>query len=122
MQNLSRVIRIDESEIRGHLDEMVRGTVDETINNLLDAEADEMCPAQRYARSPDRVDTRAGHDTRKLHTKAGGVEVKMPKLSKQHCLRRSSDFTQPYGNPRPTGLADVSGAAAACEGKPLTGR
>jgi len=80
---LSKVIRIDESEIRGHLDEMVRGTVEETLNSLLDAEADEMCNAQRYERSPDRIDTRAGHYTRKLHTKAGEVEVKMPKLRKQ---------------------------------------
>ena len=39
---LSKVIRIDESEIRVHLDEMVRGTVEETLNALLDAEADEM--------------------------------------------------------------------------------
>jgi len=80
---LSKVIRIDESEIRGHLDEMVRGTVEETLNSLLDAEADEMCNAQRYERSPDRIDTRAGHYKRKLHTKAGEVEVKMPKLRKQ---------------------------------------
>ena len=68
---MSKVIRIDESEIRGHLDKMVRGTVEETLNSLLDAEADAMCKAQRYERSPDRVDTRAGHYTRKLHTKAG---------------------------------------------------
>ena len=80
---LSKVIRIDESEIRGHLDEMVRGTVEETLNAMLDAEADEMCKAQRYEHSPDRVDTRAGHYTRKLHTKAGEVEVKMPRLRQQ---------------------------------------
>ena len=73
---LSKVIRIDESEIRGHLDEMVRGTVEETLNAMLDAEADEMCNAQRYEHSPDRVDTRAGSYKRKLHTKAGEVEVK----------------------------------------------
>lgn len=80
---LSKVIRIDESEIRGHLDEMVRGTVEETLNAMLDAEADEMCNAQRYEHSPDRIDTRAGNYTRKLHTKAGEVEVKVPKLRKQ---------------------------------------
>ena len=57
---LSKVIRIDESEIRGHLDEMVRGTVEETLNAMLDAEADQMCNAQRYEHSPDRIDTRAG--------------------------------------------------------------
>jgi transposase-like protein len=82
-KTLSKVIRIDESEIRGHLDEMVRGTVEETLNAMLDAEADEMCKAQRYEHSPDRVDTRAGHYKRKLHTKAGEVEVKMPRLRKQ---------------------------------------
>jgi transposase-like protein len=80
---LNKVIRIDETEIRGHLDEMVRGTVEETLNAMLDAEADEMCKAQRYERSPDRVDTRAGSYKRKLHTKAGEVEVNMPKLRKQ---------------------------------------
>lgn len=82
-KSLNKVIRIDEGEIRGHLDKMVRGTVEDTLNALLDAEADEMCNAQRYERSPDRIDTRAGHYKRKLHTKAGEVEVKMPKLRKQ---------------------------------------
>ena len=82
-KTLSKVIRIDESEIRGHLDEMVRGTVEDTLNAMLEAEADEMCNAQRYEHSPDRIDTRAGHYPRKLHTKAGEVEIKMPRLRKQ---------------------------------------
>lgn len=82
-KSLSKVIRIDESEIRVHLDEMVRGTVEETLNAMLDAEADEMCNAQRYEHSPDRIDTSAGSYKRKLHTKAGEVEVKVPKLRKQ---------------------------------------
>ena len=82
-KRLSKVIRIDESEIRGHLDEMVRGTVEETLNAMLDAEADEMCKAQRYEHSPERIDTRAGSYKRKLHTKAGEVEVKVPKLRQQ---------------------------------------
>ena len=51
--------------------------------DYIEAEADEMCKAQRYEHSPDQVDTRAGSYTRKLHTKAGEVEVKMPKLRKQ---------------------------------------
>lgn len=80
---LSKVIRIDESEIRGHLGKMVRSTVEETLNAMLDAEADEMCKAQRYEHSPDRVDTRAGNYKRKLHTQAGEVQIKMPKLRKQ---------------------------------------
>ena len=42
-----------------------------------------MCRAQRYERSPDRIDTRAGHYSRKLHTQAGEVELKVPKLRRQ---------------------------------------
>lgn len=80
---LGKVIRIDEGEVRGHLDKLVRGTVEETLNALLDEEADRMCRAQRYERSPDRIDTRAGHYSRKLHTKAGEVELKVPKLRRQ---------------------------------------
>ncbi len=36
--------------------------------------------AQRYERSPGRVDTRAGYYERKLETKAGEVTLKIPKL------------------------------------------
>ena len=62
---------------------MVRGTVEETLNALLDAKADELCNVQRYERSPDRVDTRAGYHTRKMHAKAGEVKLKMLILRKQ---------------------------------------
>ena len=82
-KEVSRVIRIDEGELRGHLDQMVRGTVEDTLNAMLEAEADELCGAQRYERSPDRVDTRAGHYSRKLQTKAGEVTLKVPKLRRQ---------------------------------------
>ena len=80
---LGKVIRIDEGEVRGHPAKMVRGTVEETLNALLDDEADRMCRAQRYERSPDRIDTRAGHYSRKLRTQAGEVELKVPKLRRQ---------------------------------------
>jgi transposase-like protein len=55
----------------------VRGTVEETLNAMLDAEADVLCAAQYYERSPDRTDTGAGTCGRKLHTKAGEVNPKM---------------------------------------------
>ncbi len=82
-KTLGKVVQIDEARIHDHLGELVRGTVEETLNNLLDAEADALCGAQRYERSPDRVDTRAGNYERKLHTKAGEVTLKMPKLRRQ---------------------------------------
>ena len=81
-KNLNKVIKIDEAQIRNHLGEMVRSTVEETLNDMLDAEADQLCGAGRYERTEARVDCRAGHYKRKLHTKAGQVELKMPKLRK----------------------------------------
>jgi len=77
---LHRVIKIDEAKIKDHLGEMVRQSVEETLNTMLDAEADRLCGAGRYKRSADRMDTRAGHYKRSLHTKAGEVELSMPKL------------------------------------------
>ena len=80
VKNLNRVIKIDEQQIQSHLGQVVRGAVEETLNQMLDAEADQLCNAGRYERSPDRQDTRAGSYKRKLHTKAGEVELKVPKL------------------------------------------
>lgn len=75
-----RIIRIDEGLVKQELGEVVRATVEETLNRMLDAEADELCKARRYERSPDRIDTRAGYYERGLETKAGKVKLKVPKL------------------------------------------
>jgi putative transposase len=80
---MGQVIQIDEARIRDHLGEMVRGTVEETLNALLDAEADRLCNAQRYERNEARQDSRAGSYERTLHTKAGDVSLKVPKLRRQ---------------------------------------
>ena len=74
------LVQVNESEVRGHVDAVVRQSVEQTLNDLLDAEADQLCSAKRYERSPDRTDTRAGHYSRKLQTKAGQVDLKVPKL------------------------------------------
>ena len=74
------VIRVDEGQVRAHVDELVRASVEQTLNGLLDAEADELCGAARYERSPERVDSRAGTYHRKLLTKAGEVDLKVPRL------------------------------------------
>ena len=82
-KKLGKVIQIDEEQIQQHLGNLVRGTVEETLNKLLDAEADQLCNAARYERTEARRDTRAGHYQRNLHTKAGEVTLKVPKL-RQH--------------------------------------
>jgi putative transposase len=82
-KSVSNVVKIDEERIKGHLDRIVRGTVEETLNGLLDAEADRLVGAERYARTDERRDYRSGHYERRLHTKAGEVTLKVPKLRKQ---------------------------------------
>jgi len=72
-------VQVDEAKIHEHLDGVVRRTVEETLNALLDAEADHLCGARRYERTAARRDTRAGSYTRQLQTKAGEVELRVPK-------------------------------------------
>ena len=66
-----RIISIAEGQVKSQLNAVVRETVEQTLNSLLDAEADSLCGARRYERSDNRVDTRAGHYERSLHTTAG---------------------------------------------------
>lgn len=61
----------------------MRGSVEETLNGMLDAEAERMCGAGRYERSGERQDYRSGHYERQLHTQAGPVTLKVPKLRRQ---------------------------------------
>ena len=79
-KDLRGTIQVDEEQLQGHVDEVVRTSVEETLNAMLEAEADQLCRAQRYERAPERADTRAGHYDRKLATKAGQVRLKVPKL------------------------------------------
>ena len=54
---ISGAIKIDEKEIQDHIDGLVRQSVEDTLNALLNAEADAICNAGRYQRTPDRLDT-----------------------------------------------------------------
>jgi len=75
-----KIIRINEAEVKSHLDAAVRNSVEETLNGLLDAEAAELCQAGWYERTTERKDTRAGSYPRKLQTRVGEVTLRMPKL------------------------------------------
>ncbi len=83
-KKLGNVIEINESQIQDHLGELVRGTVEETLNSMFDAEADSLCNSARYERTAARTDPRAGYYERALHTKAGEVKLKVPKLRQQN--------------------------------------
>ena len=97
-----KLIEIDQGQLQRHVDGVVRDAVEQTLNQLLDAEADRLCNARRYERSPDRLDTRAGSYARTLHTKAGEVELQVPRLRKlpfetqiiERCRRRESSVEE----------------------------
>lgn len=74
------LVQIDKGQVRSHLNEMVRDTVEETLNTMLDAEADRLVKAKRYERTEERIEIQADHYQRKFHSKAGEVNLKMPKL------------------------------------------
>ncbi|MDD5169493.1 MAG: IS256 family transposase [Syntrophales bacterium] len=78
-----KILQLNEDAIKDHLGEMVRSTVEETLNRMLESEADRLCNAEKYQRSDARKDTRAGHYERQLHTRAGEVRLKVPKLRQQ---------------------------------------
>ena len=75
-----KIIQINEEQIKDHLGQMVRGTVEETLNAMLEQEAQQLICAERYERTEVRKDTRAGHYNRGLETRAGKVNLKIPKL------------------------------------------
>ena len=60
--------------------ELVRDAVRLVLQELIEAEAAEAIGAARYERTPGRVTERNGHRSRLLSTRAGDVELKIPKL------------------------------------------
>ena len=75
-----KIIQLNEDLIKHDLKDLVRSSVEETLNALLDKEADELVHAEKYERSSERRGYRSGHYKRNLHTTAGEVELKVPKL------------------------------------------
>ncbi len=75
-----KIVKIDDSAIKSHIDCQIKMAVQETLNAMLDAEADSLCGAAKYERSESRKDTRAGAYSRNLQTRVGTVNLKVPKL------------------------------------------
>ncbi len=68
---LSKVIQIDETKLRGQLGDLVRESVEETLNALLEVEADELCQAKRYG-----IAREARGDSRLLPAPKSGTELR----------------------------------------------
>jgi putative transposase len=76
---------LDAIRVGGDLD-VIRKGVELVLQALIDAEATEVIGAERYERSDSRTNWRNGNRDRLLATKAGDVDLKIPKL------RRGSFF------------------------------
>lgn len=72
---------LDALRAGGNID-VVRTAVELVLQALIDAETTAMIGADRYERSESRTTHRNGSRPRKLSTKAGDVELKLPKLRK----------------------------------------
>jgi putative transposase len=60
--------------------DLMRELLGTFINALLSAQADTVCGAEYGTRSPDRVNSRNGYRHRDLDTRAGTIDVAVPKL------------------------------------------
>ena len=62
--------------------DLLRSLVEQTVNAILSEEADGLCGAPYGVRSADRVNSRNGHRERRWDTRAGTIELELPKLRK----------------------------------------
>src|SRR4051794_31306645 len=60
--------------------DLLRQMLTTFINTLMSAEADAVCGAEYGARSAERTNVRNGYRPREFHTRAGTLEVAIPKL------------------------------------------
>jgi putative transposase len=60
--------------------DLLRALVEQTVNAILSAEADELCGARYGERSDDRVNRRNGYRERRWDTRAGTIDLQLPKL------------------------------------------
>jgi transposase-like protein len=67
--------------------DLIRDAVRVALQELIEIEATERIGAAPYERTDTRVTERNGHRRRVLATKAGDVELRIPKLRKGSFLR-----------------------------------
>ena len=60
--------------------DLLRQLLSTFIDTLMSAEADAVCGAEYGQRSADRVNTRNGYRHRDFDTRAGSIDVAIPKL------------------------------------------
>jgi transposase-like protein len=69
-----------DNALSGASPDLMRDLLTTVINALLSAEADAVCGAEYGTSSPDRTNSRNGYRHRELDTRAGTLDVAIPKL------------------------------------------
>ena len=72
--------RLLEEQLAQASPDLLRELLQTFINTLLSAEADAVCGAEYGATSPDRTNRRNGYRHRDFDTRAGSIDVAIPKL------------------------------------------
>jgi transposase-like protein len=72
--------RLLEEQLAQASPDLLRELLQTFINTLLSAEADAVCGAEYGVTSPDRVNRRNGYRHRDFDTRAGSIDVAVPKL------------------------------------------
>jgi transposase-like protein len=60
--------------------DLARAMLERVVGELMGAEADALCGAAYGERTPERVNSRNGYRTRRWDTRAGTIELEIPKL------------------------------------------
>jgi putative transposase len=72
--------RLLEEQLAQASPDLLRGLLTTFVNTLMSAEADSVCGAEYGATSPDRTNRRNGYRHRDFDTRAGTLDVAIPKL------------------------------------------
>ena len=100
--------RLLEEQLAQASPDLLRELLTTFINTLMSAEADAVCGAAYGQASPDRTNRRNGYRVRKFHTRAGTLDLAVPKL------RQSSYFPEWLLERRKRAERALTSVVAAC--------
>ena len=69
-----------EQHVQGASPDLLREMIATLANAMMSAQADQVCGADYGQRSPERTNQRNGYRAREWDTRAGTVELAVPKL------------------------------------------
>jgi len=88
--------------------DLARAMLERVVGELMSGEADVLCGAADGERSPERVNQRNGYRSRRWDTRAGTIELEIPKL------RTGTYFSRLAHHPAPQGRAGPGGRDRRC--------